>query len=215
MIDEVLKIVDTRHDKMKNNDDYDSFDGLWKEAETYTEHLYNKTFEEIIKTGYEPKNPKIRSDIFLYPIVFDRLLSGIPKLYKISFTENLVFGSKLGLSILQHDERIKEIIYSIEDNAFKECSEFEYIAKKNTVQFSYATQTMSKRRTVCSLDWVIEAIKEQNDKLCMDFSYLYVICYLLGLEQTNKIPQEFMGQIIKETNKFWDFIEYVSKTKLQ
>ncbi len=181
-------------------------DGDFIEVDTYSEHIYDCSFEEIIKKGYNPEDEKQRVDVTNPPIIFSKLRAGIPKTHKISKTQALVFGSKLGVSILQHDNRIKEILAKSCD-VFGDIDEFEYL-KLNTLQrYAYATPTLERRYTVPGLEWTIEFIRDSHDGLGLTIDQLYVESFLLGLAQSNNIPNNIKTTILQENEKFWKFIE--------
>lgn len=191
---------------MMIHDNNDSFDGLWKEPELYSEHIYDCSFEEIIKKGYNPEDEKQRVDIYHPPILIHKLRMSIPKKYVISKTQNMVFGTKLGVSILQHDERIKEIINKTGE-CFDDLNEFQY-RRLNTIQkYTYATPTMETRLSLPGLEWVIEFIRDSHENIGMTIDQLYIECYFLGIITASKLSDKIKPEINKEITKFWAAID--------
>lgn len=187
---------------MVNFDDTD-----FKEAELFSEHIYDSSFDEVVKKGYNPQDEKQRIDGYYPPIVLAKLKLIIPKLYDISKTQGMVYATKLGTSILEHDNRIRYIMDNVPDK-IENLTEFQYNELTSNASFTYATPTHQKVHKIPVLEYVGKALNNMSEYLGLSDSHVIIAVYFLGVESASKISPKMKSLVSKENDKFWEFIEH-------
>ncbi len=181
-----------------------------------TMHLYEHTFNEFIDK-YQPlrdAEEKRYIKVYKYPIIFGILPTIMKRNYsELSRASVQIYATRLGLSRISHNEKIKELVDNYENSMFNTNKENMGIADllRHKITYNYQTQASNDGCIYLSTTEDVKSyISEYGDSIGLSEYQFALAMFFVGIQDAT-LQEHHKSLINDEINLFWKIIELRKK----
>ena len=172
--------------------------------------LYEKTFDEIVMIKRDDEKTT-QISCRSYPMIILLSSSIIKKKCKIPLQQSHVNGVSRGMALLQINEKISQI-KSMYDNVMESSDSDEgmvrYIKVQKKEYYMFSTRLNgSSPIKITANNKDIAVLSEISEALGIHAYSLYLIAYLMGIQDTTLLKEYHKDIINKEIEAFWKHVD--------
>jgi hypothetical protein len=183
----------------------------------HAEHLYEYSFDQMIDT-FKPlkdKEDKRYIQAYKYPLIYRVIPTAMHKEYpSLSKTSIQIYATRLGLSILSHDDRIKSL-QEMHCNVSDPTNEDGLFLCDSFIQklgYPYATPMSDNGKTYLSTtEEMMSFISEHVDAFGLPEYQIGLAAFFLGADRAT-LNTYLQDLVKKEIVQFWRFVDKRSKS---